>query len=408
MKMHTSQKLIVFSKFVSIVAFLSLPSTCQVINNKTEFLLSRKRGQNSSVFFLYINENTSTQDIADDSCFVPNDLSYLPWKNKNDLMSYDLFLQCEKILTAILIPVVCIVGIPANIINCIVFYKHGLRQRINFLLFSHSCTDLAYVCYQFLYMSDRFYSLVIGQYQTDGPIGQFMTNSGLHTFLGFTFASGFISTFIACERCLCIIRPFKGERFLKTKTVCGVVCSATVFLVCLHYISTERYKMLCVFDPDLQISGYVFFPSNFYVKNTLIVNIISGALFGIGLQSVFVIVTVVTTVVTAITLRLACAWRLEVKMSKASQKEIPLTKMLIYTSCLFIACKSADTAIRITPLVVPGFRVGGRFQNTFMSSVFLYFFLSTVNATFNICIYFKMGSKYRSTFKYMCTNKKEC
>lgn len=341
--------------------------------------------------------------ILNTCLFVQSNTSSLPWNDQHELMPYKTYLLYEQIMTAILVPIACLIGIPANFLNCIVFYQHGLQHRINVLLFSHSFTDLAFVSYIFAYMLDRFCFQLIGQYRNDGPIGVFMTNSGLHTFIGFSYASGFISTLIACERCLCIVKPFSVEGLLKTKTVCGLVCSATVILVSLHYILTERYKKVCVFDSTSKQFATIYFPSDFYARNTLLVNIMNGALYGFGLPFVYIVVTSVTTIITAFQLRTAVEWRLEeARTRKYSHKEVILTKMLISTSCLFIVCKSPDVIARIAPIIVPGLRVGGDLQNTFMAAIYLWMLVSVLNSAFNICIYYKMGSKFRRTARNLC------
>lgn len=342
------------------------------------------------------------QNITKNCHITSNSSSYLPWRNDKQLLSYENVLQGEKIVNCILTPIICLFGIAANVLNCVVFYKQGLRHRIHFLLFSHSCTDLVFSVYIFLFFSDRFYLHFISQYVGYGDMASLLTNSGLHTLYGFTYASGFLSTYIAIERCLCIVWPFSADWLMRTKNVCVIVCVATASLVCAHYIAAERYKIVCVYDVQSDVLVYTFFPSDFYVKHSFLVNIMTGVLYGLGLPSIFIVVTIITTIITAVHLQSAAQWSQGARKQSAVMKEVFVTKMLISTSCLFIACKTPDILIRITPLFVPDFKIGGYFQNLFLTFVYIIMLTTGINASFNICIYFKMGSKYRQTLKSVC------
>lgn len=238
------------------------------MNTKTNF------SSNTFSTWPFINENATSNLLPNSTLnqsYIPqncrlytSDLGFLPWRNKNSLLSYEMLLLSGRILTGILTPLICMFGIPANIINCIVFYKLGLRQRINFLLFSHACTDLAFDLYSFVLFSESFCSQFVGiTLNFYGPLGTFMLNSGLNTLYGFAYASGFLSTLIACERCFCIVRPLMVTWFLQTNTVCVAVCVTITALVCLHYIPSERYKLLCVFDPTARIAVQTYYPSDF-------------------------------------------------------------------------------------------------------------------------------------------------
>ncbi|XP_025097953.1 uncharacterized protein LOC112566176 [Pomacea canaliculata] len=51
----------------------------------------------------------------------------------------------EMVCLSGLTTLVYLIGIPANIINCIVFWRQGLKDRMNLCLFSLAITDLAYL-----------------------------------------------------------------------------------------------------------------------------------------------------------------------------------------------------------------------------------------------------------------------
>ena len=49
--------------------------------------------------------------------------------------------------------------------------------------------------------------------------------------------------------------------------------------------------------------------------------------------------------------------------------------------------------------LVPEMNTGHRYQNTFLTAIWILEISSYVNSSFNIFVYYSMGSKYRETMK---------
>ena len=60
---------------------------------------------------------------------------------------------------------------------------------------------------------------------------------------------------------------------------------------------------------------------------------------------------------------------------------------------------------RLVLLFIPEMKAGRRHHNFYMTCVWLLFILTYVNATFNILLYYSMGSRYRQTFWAMFSTK---
>ena len=56
------------------------------------------------------------------------------------------------------------------------------------------------------------------------------------------------------------------------------------------------------------------------------------------------------------------------------------------------------TSLRLTWLFVPEINAGRRHHNFFMMFIWLLDMMTYVNATFNIAVYYTIGSRYRHTF----------
>ena len=81
-------------------------------------------------------------------------------------------------------------------------------------------------------------------------------------------------------------------------------------------------------------------------------------------------------------------------------------KMLIGTSVLFIVCVSPIALFRFAWLFLPEMNTGRRHHNFFLTSLWILGTVSYVNSTFNIFVYYTMGSRYRETFWALFGRKK--
>ena len=66
---------------------------------------------------------------------------FVPWNNPDNLVSLEVEAFSERLKAAIVLPLLFLIGGPANVINMAVFYKQGLRERINLCLFALSLAD---------------------------------------------------------------------------------------------------------------------------------------------------------------------------------------------------------------------------------------------------------------------------
>ena len=72
---------------------------------------------------------------------VATEFTYIPWANPSNLISLETSFLIVKLLAGVLVPLVASPGLVLNVLNGLVFYKQGLRERINLLLFSLAVFD---------------------------------------------------------------------------------------------------------------------------------------------------------------------------------------------------------------------------------------------------------------------------
>ena len=70
---------------------------------------------------------------------------FVPWDNPDNLVSLEVEAFAERLKGAVVLPLLFLIGGPANVINMAVFYKQGLRERINLCLFAMSLADELYL-----------------------------------------------------------------------------------------------------------------------------------------------------------------------------------------------------------------------------------------------------------------------
>ncbi|XP_025105883.1 uncharacterized protein LOC112571230 [Pomacea canaliculata] len=202
-----------------------------------------------------------------------------------------------------LIPLLYIVGAPCNILCIAVFYRLGLRDRINVCLFALALVDLLTITIIFLQSVEEGYRKLIA-----------CTNFIIRYLVGltgFTWASQFVSTVITCERCFCVVSPFKAQRYLKTSTmaaIIAVVCFILVGGMCA--VAGHKYVSLCTKGPAISDSGKSTYFTEYYLDNKRILDIIDIFIYATAFPIIILVINVIATAVTTVKVRHAAAWRL--------------------------------------------------------------------------------------------------
>ena len=92
---------------------------------------------------------------------------FLPWNNPYNIISIRTFLSFENVVLCGVNWILFSIGVPTNLLNCLVFYRQGLRDRMNLCLFSLALVDMLFIGFFFLVGS---YCLVGEQLKNGGNI----------------------------------------------------------------------------------------------------------------------------------------------------------------------------------------------------------------------------------------------
>ncbi|XP_076462770.1 uncharacterized protein LOC143295091 [Babylonia areolata] len=204
---------------------------------------------------------------------------------------------------------------------------------------------------------------------------------------------------IASERCFCILQPLRSQTVLSTSTTTVIIVLVNVVVVGLYFFVTARYRIVCAFDPSTSSEVWTIAPSQLYLNHQKVIDFLDSFVYGIAIPVVTIVIVIVTTALTMIKLRQAAAWRSGTSSSgSVSAREVALTMMLVYNSIFFVICVFPIAVFRVVWPFIPEMSPGRRLHNLYGTCIWCLDILSYLNATFNIAVYYTMGSRYRQTF----------
>lgn len=334
-----------------------------------------------------------------DGCLVIPFSVYSPWSHPEDLVSHEAQQAFNKFVNVYMLTAFFVVSVPTNLLCLLVFWRHGLRERINLCLFFLALADFLTVLGHFEWNLDSLYSEVSGApYRL--VVMKHNVNNMVHAMAGFIYISGFLSTLVALERCLCILSPLKAQHYIRTKTTAVVIALGHVVIFAGHYVIATRWRVVCMFDPLIQQTMDAFYSSQFYLDHEALVDLFDGVLFGILLPGIYVAGILVSTVVTVVKLRQLAEWRQQSSSSASAgtapaSKDVTLTRMLIGTSVLFVSCTAPPLLFHAALPFVPGLSLSGKYYNTYYLLINLQQLLTYLNASVNFFVYYLFGTKFR-------------
>ena len=370
----------------------------------------------AETYTTYFTQDTTSSILQDvtgnlsipQGCHVVRfeEMEFLPWDNPDNIVSAEVEDITRRLKNAAL-PVLFLIGGPANVINMAVFYKQGLKERVNLCLFSLSLADVLYLIQMLFFYGEQLHVQFTTK-ESFGPMMRFMVNNNLVGFFGFSFVSQILSAIIASERCLCVLSPLRSQTLLQTRTMAAIIVVVYLVVVGFYFVMALRYRIECVFDPASDTTLFTVVPAEFYLKNERLINYLDSFVYGAGIPGFVIVVVTATTIITAMKIRQAAAWRAGTSSasgrssslsSSISSQELALTRMLIGTAVLFIVCISPLAFFRFVWLFLPEMNVGRRYNNFYLTGLWIMEALSSINSSFNFFVYYTIGSRYRRTFR---------
>ncbi|XP_076470856.1 uncharacterized protein LOC143300812 [Babylonia areolata] len=310
--------------------------------------------------------NISSGSPVPEGCVMSDFFPVVPWDNEDNLVPKEVDNIINLLFNGVFLPLLFIVSFCTNVVSMVVFFKLGLKERINACLFTLSLVDLLSITISFSFSSDVLYMFLAGRGGELGLSNQFFIRNNLTGLIGMVLSSQLVYCVIALERCLCVTRPLLVKSFMSTRTTVAVLWTMVVIVTggCVFTIGV-RYSVICVFDPADASVSYVNYPTDFYFRHKLIMDVLYSAVFGLFLPGLSLVSVTVCTVVTAIKLKKLALWRASVSSSTASvtSRDVAVARVIVATSVLFIVCIVPAIVMRTAHVIVPGLRLGGPYDN---------------------------------------------
>ncbi|KAL8578153.1 hypothetical protein ACOMHN_051708 [Nucella lapillus] len=341
-----------------------------------------------------------------EGCVTTQFFAFLPWDNEHNLVSREVENIFNLIFTGICLPLLFIVAFCTNILSMLVFYKHGLQERINACLFTLSLVDLLSITVSFGYCSDVLYMFAIRKGGELGAVTQFFIKYYLTSLYSLVTASQMVYSVIAVERCLCITKPLLVKTFMSTRTtVVGLWVMVFIITGGAVFVFGPIYSVVCLFDPLNGKISYINYPPDFYFENKFLIDLLYGTLYALFFPAISLVSVSVCTIITVVKLKKLSRWRETVSSASdsVSSRDLAITRIVVGTSILFIICIVPAVVVRLTPMVIPDLVVGGRYNNLAWATRRVYQLASAVNNSFNFFIYYIYGSKFRETTRQLCS-----
>lgn len=299
--------------------------------------------------------------------------------------------------STIVFPLFFVAAGSSNCLSMIVFYKLGLRERINLCLFALSFVDVLCLSTLVVVYGDSLFS----EDAKYGVIYRFMVNHNVVGLYGLTYSSSFVSVIISAERCFCVLMPLRSQRMISTKSMAAFLVSGIALTFSLRFVVTAKYKIACITDACTNKLLCHHSATEYYFRNISWLDLFDGIFYGLLLTVGPSVLVFIAALVTAVKLRQSVAWRRQASSQMWSEKEMALSRMLITLSFAFFVFNSPCVLLRIVPVFVPDFRTGGKFTYTFQTGISMAEMFACARPFVNFLVYYIKGTKYRETLHAM-------
>lgn len=348
----------------------------------------------SRSFYNFTNEVNPVVDVTS--------TAYAPQIVANTASGFLQPIVLDVILTFDLIcaGVIGVLGIMGNVINIIIYHKHGYQDSVNVTLTALAISDIGALVTLVIYIETINPWSMKAELSYKPVDVAYMTVFYPHNY--FIRVCGFVTAFASFERCLCVLAPLHVKKIITNKrTFIAMISIYTLILLDLlpiYYVAYLDYNTIAVNITKLSIA----FRQNPY--NVFGISYFITDLF-VPYFTFFIIIS--CTIVIAAKLKTRAVWRQSVTSTVAKssdavpKKEKKLVVMLVVVSAIFVVCLIPQSAFLTAIGLVSELSIFGAYLDLTVMLSSVSFLAESVSSSVNIIVYYKMSSKYRETFQSM-------
>lgn len=350
---------------------------------------------------------------------------------------------------------VSLCGIFTNHANTRIFYKCGLHSSANLSFFALSISDLCLCSSAFIELIAFLIMVLEVEYNFSMYLpATIVAHYIVMTRRIFNVTTILITTFLALQRCMCIVLPFQVKGlFNKQRTIYFMTITFT-FSVTTHILYIWRHQVAKVLDPITNVTHFkTYIPPGSEPYLWMI-----EAFIGIGLNLLCQFVVFVCVIVMGVKLKKSQQFRQvattanfdavastvtlktiikskvaitdisgasskgintvggcnttrenpstqpavpdnqSMKDKTTTTKEFQALMQVVLVSMIFIITNSPYLVYGIANVLIPEFSMGQKYHNLYHLVHNLMFTFEIMNSSINFLIYLKYNSKYRSLF----------
>ena len=308
---------------------------------------------------------------------------------------------------------VALFGLPGNILTIIIYVKIGLSESINISTCALGVSDIlavSFITWNAICFIPAFLQLDVRFIPSEIVV---FTGGATSEMFGATTA--WVTAYISCERCLCVVFPLKIRHIITrqrsvliiiTIFTINIVSSLTTYLTVYNFVVTyDVEKNKTVLGLKLTNSSEADALYNF--------NFVFSSVFMNLLPLAFILVFSITLV---IHMKRNALWRLQAANETVNPTNINssdnraqrkyMADMRVSKTVLTVSVASCILgflyAVRsLMAAVVPGFQPMQTYGAEYKLSSRLLLLVSEINSSMNFAIYYKMGSKFRGTLRHL-------
>ncbi|XP_025097637.1 uncharacterized protein LOC112565952 [Pomacea canaliculata] len=336
--------------------------------------------------------------------FSQSNEEFLPWNHPDNVLSYKAVVAVAAVHHTVMKPVVVSVAVSTNIVNCQVFRRQGLRDRMNLCLCVLSLVDMFYLTFSMVFTASYWAVLI------NPVVGEVIYQNARCYLMGVNYGlretSTCINTVIAMERCLCVLLPLQAKTLVSTRTM-GILLVAIAISMQFSFITTPIKSFIFpVYDGASNETWWKLTLADSWQKSAVlrVYDKIDDTIMLVVFPILTFILVSGATAITVVSLRAAILWRQKTSSTsgEAQVQQVALTKMLVVVSCFFIAGKVPMISVTVARIVYPEFSPSGRQCNLHRVCEMLARYIPYIYSACNFFVYYSRSSRFRSEVKDIC------
>lgn len=346
--------------------------------------------------------------------FKPQDVDttpdvFLQVYSMNDASGINVDDIVKVVLYTGLTTFICLLGIPANILNCLVFRRQGLHYRMILCLFLLSVVDCLYLICVFTIFSVSSFIWFHDKSLSEEYYAKSFVSIGC--FLnGLRLTSGCINVLIAVERCVCVVYPLHASNIMENRTV-GVFVSLSFLLFhgCYLVLPFSFHAKLVRIGDEME---WLHVPTTFFIENMTVVYTFLYTVMGTIVPLCMFLIICIATSITVFKLRTAVTWREKTRSTplegQGQRRELTsLTSMLVAVSLIYVITMAPFVARQASLWFMFDCVASGHCYVTYTIISAVAYAVSHVNSSVHVFIYCWRSSRFRSALRVVCASHRQ-